>query len=206
MACTRCPRLVAWRAETAGPEGVGAPVAGFGDPAAGVYLLGMATAAGGGNRTGRAFTGNRSADTLVAALHRTGFANQPTSEHPGDGLRLHRAWMASAVRCPPPRNRPTAAERDACLGHLRAELAALPHVRVVVGLGVFAWDAALRCRGITPRPAFAHGRELHAPGGPSLLACYHPSPQNTNTRLLTPAMLDTVLRRARELIGDGPTS
>ncbi|GAA3242464.1 hypothetical protein GCM10017691_46580 [Pseudonocardia petroleophila] len=200
VSCTRCPRLVAWRTETAGPAGVGSPVAGFGDPQAGVFLLGMATAAAGGNCTGRAFTGNRSARTLVAALHRAGFANQPTSEHVGDGLRLDRAWMASAVRCPPPGNRPLAAERDACLGHLRAELAALGRVRVVVCLGVFAWDAALRCVDADPRPRFRHGREHVGPDGLVVLGCYHPSPQNTATGLLTPPMLDAVLHRARELM------
>lgn len=144
---------------------------------------------------------------LVAGLHRAGFANQATSEHAGDGLRLDRAWMASAVRCPPPQNRPTAAERDACATHLRAEWRALPQLRVVVALGALAWTAAQRCAGIKPIVDFAHGRETRLPatpahpGGAALVACFHPSPQNTNTGLLTPDMLDTVLRRATDLAG-----
>lgn len=172
-----------------------------------MFFLGMATAATGGNRVGRAFTGNRSASFLVAGLHRAGFANQATSEHAGDGLRLDRAWMASAVRCPPPQNRPTAAERDACATHLRAEWRALPQLRVVVALGALAWTAAQRCAGIEPIVDFAHGRETRLPatpahpGGAALVACFHPSPQNTNTGLLTPDMLDTVLRRATDLAG-----
>ncbi|MDQ2706638.1 MAG: uracil-DNA glycosylase [Actinomycetota bacterium] len=199
VACTRCPRLVTWRAQTAGRDGWGAPVPGFGDPDARVFVLGMATAAGGGNRVGRAFTGNRSADTLVAALHRTGFASQPTSVHIGDGLRLRGAWMASAVRCPPPGNRPTAAERDACGVHLRAEWQALPRLRVVVALGALAWTAAQRVAGVRPAVPFGHRREVSLPDRMLLLGCYHPSPQNTNTGLLTTDMLDEILRRAREL-------
>ena len=199
--CRRCPRLVAWRAETAGPGGWGRPVPGFGDPQARIFLLGLATAAGGGNRSGRAFTANRSASFLVAGLHRAGLANQATSEHVDDGLVLRRAWMASAVRCPPPGNRPTAAERSACAGHLEAEWAALPGLRVVVALGGAAWGAALRCAGVRPMPAFAHGREVSLPDGNVLLGCYHPSPQNTNTGVLTGAMLDAVLQRARDLAG-----
>ncbi|MFC4942059.1 uracil-DNA glycosylase [Pseudonocardia sp. GCM10023141] len=201
VGCHRCPRLVSWREETADPDGWGAPVPGFGDPAAWIFLLGLATAAGGGDRVGRAFTGNRSASFLVAALHRAGLANQATSEHVDDGLVLQRAWMASAVRCPPPGNRPTAAERSACAGHLEAEWAALPGLRVVVALGGLAWGAALRCAGVRPLPAFAHGRELPLPTGTVLLGCYHPSPQNTNTGVVTGSMLDAVLLRARTLAG-----
>ncbi len=201
VGCRRCPRLVSWREKTAGPGGWGAPVPGFGDPAARIFLLGLATAAGGGNRVGRAFTGNRSASFLVAGLHRSGLANQATSEHVDDGLVLQGAWMASAVRCPPPGNRPTEAERSACAGHLQAEWAALPGLRVVVALGGLAWGAALRCVGVRPLPAFAHGRELSLPTGMLLLGCYHPSPQNTNTGLLTGEMLDAVLARARDLAG-----
>lgn len=165
----------------------------------------MATAAAGGNRVGRAFTANRSASFLVAGLHRAGLTNQASSEHAGDGLRLRRAWMASAVRCPPPQNRPTAAERDTCATHLRAEWRALPHLRVVVALGSLAWTAAQRCTGTKPIVDFAHGRETRLPATPdlpagaTLVACFHPSPQNTNTGLLTPDMLDTVLRRANDL-------
>jgi uracil-DNA glycosylase len=197
--CHRCPRLVSWRTQTAGPDGWARPVAGFGDPAAQVFLLGLATAATGGNRVGRAFTGNPSATFLVAGLHRTGFANQPRSEHLGDGLVLHGAWMASAVRCPPPGNRPTAGERDACGDHLRAEWRALPRLRVVVAMGGLAWTAALRCAGVRGAPRFAHGASTPLAGGMTLLGCYHPSPQNTRTGLLTPAMLDDCLLRAGAL-------
>lgn len=207
VACAACPRLVHSRRASAGPDGWGAPVPGFGDPDARVFFLGMATAATGGNRVGRAFTGNRSASFLVAGLHRAGLANRATSVGLGDGLRLHGSWMASAVRCPPPRNRPTAAERDACATHLRAEWRALPHLLVVVALGSLAWTAAQRCAGTKPVVDFVHGRETRLPAIPALpagavlVACYHPSPQNTNTGLLTPDMLDTVLRRATDLAG-----
>jgi len=208
--CEACPRLVEAR-RAADPSGAGEywarPVPGFGDPAATVHVLGLATAPHGGNRTGRAFTGNRSADVLVAALHRVGMANQPVSRHAGDGLRLRGAWMSSAVRCPPPGHRPTPLERDTCLPWLTEELAALVDVRVVVCLGRFAWDAATRWAGARPRPRFAHGAEHVVAGGvrPGLVlaGCYHPSPQNTNSGRLTPAMLDAVLRRARTLADAG---
>lgn len=199
--CSACPRLVAERRDVAVDERYWArPVPGFGDPAARVHVLGLATAPHGGNRTGRAFTGNPSADTLVAALHRTGFANQPTSQHADDGLRLRGAWMSSAVRCPPPGHRPTGAERDACLAWLTEELAALPDVRAMVCLGQVAWKAASRWAGLRTSPRFGYGVEQVVAGGvrPGLLlvGCYHPSPQNTRTGRLTPPMLDTVLRRA----------
>jgi uracil-DNA glycosylase family 4 len=205
--CSRCPRLVAWRAEAArhppprfaGEQYWARPVPGFGDPAARIYVLGLATAAHGGNRTGRAFTGNPTADWLVRAMHRAGLANQPTSEHRDDGLRLRSAWMGSAVRCAPPGNRPTPAERDACLPFLSAEVAALPRLRVLVCLGAFAWHTALHWAGGRPKPRFAHGAEHRLDDGLVLLASYHPSQQNTNTGLLTEAMLDTVFRRARTL-------
>jgi uracil-DNA glycosylase len=210
--CSRCPRLVAWRTEAArnpparfaGERYWARPVPGFGDPAARVYLLGLATAAHGGNRTGRAFTGNSTADWLVRSMHRAGLANQPTSDRPGDGLRLRGAWMGSAVRCAPPGNRPTPAERDACLPYLSAEVAALPRLRVLVCLGAFAWAAALHWARIRPRPPFGHGAEHRTESGLVLLASYHPSRQNTNTGLLTEAMLDAVLRRARDLAEDRP--
>jgi uracil-DNA glycosylase family 4 len=166
-ACTRCPRLVAWRTEVAaapparfaGQEYWARPVPGFGDPGARIHVLGLATAAHGGNRTGRAFTGNPTADWVVHALHRAGLANQPTSEHAGDGLRLRGVWLGSAVRCAPPGNRPTPAERDACLPFLSAEVAALPELRALVCLGAFAWQAALHWAGVRPKPRFAHGAE-----------------------------------------------
>lgn len=199
VACRRCPRLVAWRERTAGPDGWARPVPGFGDPQARIFLLGMATAASGGNRVGRAFTGNRTAAFLVSAMHRAGLAGRDRSDHPGDGLRLHGAWMASAVRCPPPGNRPTAAERDACAAHLRAEWQGLAALRVVVALGAQAFAAALHCAGSPSASRFAHGSETILADGRILLSSYHPSPQNTNTGLLTVSMLDAVLRRAVHL-------
>jgi len=206
-ACRRCDRLVAWRERVArekraafrGWEYWGRPLAGFGDPAARVVVLGLAPAAHGGNRTGRVFTGDRSADFLLAAMHRTGFANQPTSEHRGDGLALTGAWMTAAVRCAPPENAPTPAERDACAGFLARELALLADARAVVCLGGFAWTAALRHFGVRPRPPFAHGAEHAFDGRLALLGAYHPSQQNTFTGKLTPPMLDAVFARAREV-------
>ena len=213
--CRRCPRLVAWREQVArerraafAHERYAAhPVAGFGDPDARVLILGLAPAAHGGNRTGRIFTGDRSGDFLTAALWRTGFANQPTSTHLEDGLRIGGAWITAAVRCAPPANRPTAEERDACLPWSAAELRLLPKIRVALCLGAFAWDAALRLRAAAsplprPRPRFGHGAEH--PGEPfSLLGCFHPSQQNTFTGRLTEPMIDVVLDRARELAGLG---
>ena len=213
--CRRCPRLVAWRelvarekrAAFATEEYWGRPLPGFGDPRARVLILGLAPAAHGANRTGRIFTGDRSGDFLFAALHRTGFANQPNSLHAGDGLALRGAWITAAVRCAPPANRPTPAERDTCLPYARRELELLGDVRVIVCLGAFAWDAALRllaARGVAParpRPRFGHGAELAVEGAPVLLGCFHPSQQNTFTGRLTDAMIDGVLRRARALGG-----
>jgi uracil-DNA glycosylase family 4 len=206
--CRRCPRLVAWRedvarvkrASFAGETYWGRPVPGFGDPGARVVILGLAPAAHGGNRTGRVFTGDRSGDFLFAGLHRTGFANQPTSVSLDDGLRLRDAWVLAAVRCAPPANRPTPEERDTCLPWAERELGLLGDVRVVVCLGAYAWDAALRLRGEVPRPRprFGHGAELD--GSPwTMLGCFHPSQQNTFTGKITPAMLDDVLTRARRL-------
>ena len=212
--CRRCPRLVAWReqvacdkrASFAGETYWGRPIPGFGDPAARVLLLGLAPAAHGANRTGRVFTGDRSGDFLFAALHRTGFANQPTSRHAGDGLALRDAWITAAVRCAPPANKPTPVERDACLPFAVRELAALSGVRVIVCLGAFAWDAALRLLVASggalarPRPRFGHGAQAVLGADlPLLLGCFHPSQQNTFTGKLTPAMVDEVLLRARDL-------
>jgi uracil-DNA glycosylase family 4 len=218
--CRRCPRLVAWREQVArekraafaGEDYWGRPVPGFGDPAARILLLGLAPAAHGGNRTGRVFTGDRSGDFLMAGLHRAGLASRPTSRHAGDGLRLRDLWITAAVRCAPPQNRPTPAERDACLPWTAGELRLLTGVRVVLCLGAFAWDAALRLRALLagpaapaprPRPRFGHGAEwLQAPL--PLVGCFHPSQQNTFTGRLTPAMLDGVLARTRELAERGP--
>jgi uracil-DNA glycosylase family 4 len=216
--CRRCPRLVAWREQVAREKRAafaaetywGRPIPGFGDPAARVVVLGLAPAAHGANRTGRVFTGDRSGDFLFAALHRTGFANQPTSVHAGDGLALRDAWITAAVRCAPPANKPTPVERDTCLPYAARELALLADVRVIVCLGAFAWDAALRLlalRGAAaakPRPRFGHGAEHRPePPQPLLLGCFHPSQQNTFTGKLTPEMVDAVLLRARELSGRG---
>ena len=215
VGCRRCPRLVAWREQVArerraayaDEEYWARPVPGFGDPAARVLIFGLAPAAHGGNRTGRVFTGDRSGDWLFAALHRAGFANQPTSRHRGDGLQLRGAWIAAAVRCAPPANRPTPAERDTCLPWSVRELELLADVRVIVCLGAFAWDAALRLRAAAglvnprPRPRFGHGALLDAGDRLTLLGSFHPSQQNTFTGKLTAEMLDAVLRRAREIAG-----
>jgi uracil-DNA glycosylase len=209
VSCVRCPRLVAWRTDVAaqapgryaGQAYWARPVPGFGDPAARIFVLGLATAAHGGNRTGRAFTGNPTASLLVRALHRAGLADRPASDHAGDGLRLHRTWLASAVRCAPPANRPTPAERDNCLPYLSAEVAALDDLRVLVCLGGFAWRAALHWAGVRPKPAFAHGGEHRLGSGLVLLGSYHPSPRNVHTGLLTEPMLDEVFAQACGLAG-----
>ena len=211
--CRRCPRLVAWREEVArtkvarfaGEDYWGRPVPGFGDPDARVLLVGLAPAAHGGNRTGRIFTGDRSGDFLFASLHRTGFANQPTSTHRGDGLALQDLYVSATVRCAPPANRPTPDERDSCLPFLVRELELLANAGVVVALGAFAWDGVLRAlhalgHPARPKPRFGHLAEAEV--GPCVvLGSFHPSQQNTFTGKLTPDMLDAVFRRARELAG-----
>jgi uracil-DNA glycosylase family 4 len=177
----------------------GRPVPGFGDPAARVYVLGLAPAAHGGNRTGRVFTGDRSGDWLFGSLHRTGFANQPTSVRADDGLRLEGAFVAAAVRCPPPANKPLPSERDNCLPYAAEELR-LVTPDVIVCLGAFAWDAACRLLGLRPKPRFSHGAEYAIENGPVLLGTYHPSQQNTFTGKLTEAMLDEVFVRAAVIV------
>ena len=209
--CRRCPRLVEWRervarerrASFADEDYWGRPVPGFGDPEARVYVLGLAPAAHGGNRTGRVFTGDRSGDWLFAAMHRTGFANQPTSERLGDGLRLDGAFVGAAVRCAPPANKPLPVERDNCLPYAALELELLPEVRVILCLGAFAWDAAARLLGVRPKPRFGHAAEHALADAPTMLGSFHPSQQNTFTGKLTEPMIDAVFLRARELAAGG---
>jgi uracil-DNA glycosylase family 4 len=220
VSCERCPRLRtycrtvarekkrAYRSDTYW----GRPVTGFGDPAARMLLVGLAPAAHGANRTGRVFTGDGiggSADFLMTALHHSGFANMPTSRHIDDGLTLADAYIVMAVRCAPPDNKPLPEEISRCLDHLDAEVSQLPHARVVVALGKIAFDVwlqLLRRHGVrmSPRPQFAHGVTVRVDGGPAgphaLLACYHPSRQNTNTGKLTPKMMESVLRKARTML------
>lgn len=216
IACRACPRLVAWREEVAREKRAafrdeaywGRPIPAFGDPRARLLVLGLAPAAHGGNRTGRMFTGDRSGDWLYRALHRAGFANQPTSVARDDGLELRDAFVTASVRCAPPANKPTPAERDACRPWLEAELDLLPRVRVVVALGSFAWTQALAVLGgrghavPTPRPRFAHGAEVCLGDRLTLLGSYHPSQQNTFTGTLTEEMFDAVWARARKLISN----
>lgn len=210
--CRRCPRLVAWREQTAREKRAayrdetywGRPVPGFGDPAARILIVGLAPAAHGGNRTGRVFTGDRSGNFLFGALHRAGLANQPTSTHRGDGLRLRSAFVSATVRCAPPANKPTTEERENCRTYLETELDLLADVRVMIALGGYAWSQVLRiCRARgdvpSPRPArFGHGAEVTL-GERTLLGSYHPSQQNTFTGRLTPDMLDAVMSRAVKL-------
>ena len=187
------------RAAFADEEYWGRPAPGFGDPEASVYVLGLAPAAHGANRTGRVFTGDRSGDWLFASMHRNGFANQPRSVSRDDGLRLNGAWVAAAVRCAPPANKPLPAERDNCLPYAREELDLLEPA-VIVCLGAYAWDAACRLLSIRPKPKFGHGTEHRAGDGPLLIGCFHPSQQNTFTGKLTEPMIDAVFSRARALI------
>ena len=216
IACEKCPRLReycqriarekrrAFRDETYWAK----PVPGFGDRNARLLLIGLAPAAHGANRTGRVFTGDgigASGDFLMAALHRAGFSNITTSQHPDDGLALTDAFIAAAVRCAPPDNKPTPEEIARCLPHLDAELAALPRVQVVVALGKIAFDAylqLLKTRGLLmqPRPQFAHASVAPLANGQTLIGCYHPSRQNTNTGKLTAKMMDEVFRKSRRAL------
>jgi uracil-DNA glycosylase len=213
VGCRLCPRLVEWRERVAREKTVrfadqtywGRPVPGFGDPAARILVVGLAPAAHGGNRTGRIFTGDRSGDFLFGSLHRVGLSNRSSSVSRDDGLRLIRVYLAAVNRCAPPGNKPTPAERDTCLPFLEREIAALERLLVLVALGAFAWDGALRALSalghqVKPRPRFGHATEAQV--GPFvLLGSYHPSQQNTFTGRLTPSMLDGVFERAAELAG-----
>jgi uracil-DNA glycosylase family 4 len=213
VACRRCPRLVEWRERVAREKVArfrdetywGRPVPGFGDPDARILLVGLAPAAHGGNRTGRVFTGDASGDFLWAALHRAGLSDRPSSRRADDGLTLTDVYIAAAVRCAPPANKPTPEERDNCAPYLARELGLLERVRVLVALGAYGWDAALRAmasNGARPKsatkPQFAHGAEV-AVGRYTLLGTYHPSQQNTFTGKLTPDMLDRVVSRTKEV-------
>jgi len=205
--CRACPRLVAWREQVAREKRAafadwdywGRPVPALGDPEATIAIVGLAPAAHGANRTGRMFTGDRSGDFLFAALHRTGFANQPTSVHRDDGLRLTGVWITAPVRCAPPANKPTPQERDTCRQWLDRELDLMPQLRVFIVLGSFGYEAMARYLGVRPRPKFGHGVEVDAGEGRTILCSYHVSQQNTFTGKLTEPMFDEVLLRARSL-------
>lgn len=215
VSCTRCPRLRHYceriarekRAAFRGETYWGKPVPGWGDPHARILLVGLAPAAHGANRTGRMFTGDGaggSGDFLMAALHANGLANQPFSRARDDGLVLRDAWIVAVARCAPPDNKPTPGEIANCHRHLRAEIDGLPHLRVYVALGRMAFDACWRLiaeRGAAPRkrPVFEHGAVYRPPGGPVIVASYHPSRQNTHTGRLTPAMLRGVFRKAHTI-------
>lgn len=209
VACGTCNRLVEWRERVArerragyrDDEYWGKAVPAFGDPDAQIVILGLAPAAHGANRTGRMFTGDRSGEWLFRAMHRAGLANQPDSADRNDGLELHNAWVTAAVRCAPPGNQPLPAERDACAGYLVRELDALAaRCRVVVCLGGFGFDAAVRHYRLKPKPRFGHLAEHAVPGGgPVLLCSFHPSQLNTFTGRLTETMFDAVFERAVQL-------
>ncbi len=204
-ACRRCPRLVEWREQVAREKRAayadetywGKPVPGFGDPDARLVVVGLAPAAHGANRTGRMFTGDRSGDFLYAGLHRAGYANQPTSTHRGDGLRLTGCFITAPVKCAPPQNKPTPSERANCAPWLDAELAGLAHARVLLCLGAIGWNATLAALDAPrPRAKFAHGAETRV-GALAVLGCFHVSQQNTFTGRLTPEMLDAILERSK---------
>ncbi|HWN99510.1 MAG TPA: uracil-DNA glycosylase [Blastocatellia bacterium] len=217
--CSRCPRLVEWREQVAGErvrrfagdDYWGKPVPSFGDPAARLLVVGLAPAAHGGNRTGRIFTGDRSGDWLYRALHRAGFANQPTSVHRGDGLKLQDCYITAVIHCAPPANKPLRDEIENCRPFLTREVGSLQCLRVVVALGRLAFDATIGLIGLESlakgtgaararKPHFAHGCEAQLRGGSTLIASFHPSQQNTFTGRLTEPMLDRIFNRAREIV------
>lgn len=214
VACRRCPRLVRWREAAAqkpprrylGMEYWAKPLPGFGVPSARLLIVGLAPAAHGGNRTGRIFTGDRSGDWLYGALYVAGFANQPTSDHRDDGLKLSDCYVTAAVRCAPPDNKPTSMEFKRCRPYLVQELKLLRHVRVVIALGKIAFDAFLLAYqengGVVPRPRpkFGHGRSVNLPQGPRLICSYHPSQQNTFTGKLTRPMFESIFAQAKAVL------
>jgi uracil-DNA glycosylase family 4 len=216
VACRRCPRLVRCRERAAtvppkrftGASYWARPITGFGDPRARLLVVGLAPAANGGNRTGRVFTGDRSGDWLYAALHRAGYANQPTSFAANDGLVLTDAYVTTVVRCAPPDNKPSTAERDRCMRYFVRELGLLPSVTAIVALGGFAWEGVLlAARSLDlevakPKPRFGHGATARI-GSWTLIGSYHVSQQNTFTGKLTEPMLDAVFARARAVISSG---
>ncbi|CQD19243.1 uracil-DNA glycosylase [Mycobacterium lentiflavum] len=213
--CRACPRLVAWREDVAVVKRRafadqpywGRPVPGWGSLRPRIFIVGLAPAAHGANRTGRMFTGDRSGDQLYAALYRTGLVNQPISVDAADGLGTKQIRISAPVRCAPPANAPTPAERDTCWPWLEAEWRLVSeHVRTIVALGGFGWQIALRLPGATapratPKPRFGHGAVAELPSGVRLLGCYHPSQQNMFTGRLTPAMLDDIFIEAKKLAG-----
>jgi uracil-DNA glycosylase family 4 len=210
--CRACPRLVTWREDVAQAKRRafadqpywGRPVPGWGSERPRLLIVGLAPAAHGANRTGRMFTGDRSGDQLYAALHRAGLVNQPSSVDAADGLRANQIRIVAPVRCAPPGNAPTPAERVTCSPWLDAEWRLVSdHVRAIVALGGFAWQVALRMTGAsaTPKPRFGHGVVAELPSGVRLLSCYHPSQQNMFTGRLTPAMLDDIFAEAKKQAG-----
>jgi uracil-DNA glycosylase family 4 len=209
VACARCPRLVSWRNEVArepparyaGQKYWAKPLPGFGDPNARLVVVGLAPAAHGGNRTGRIFTGDRSGEWLFRALHKAGYANQPTSVSKDDGLKLKDCYVCAIVRCAPPANKPTPEERDNCIGYTVRELRLLKRSRAILALGAYAWDGVLRAASelgihLKPKPRFGHGATA-AVGRWTLVGSYHPSQQNTFTGTLTEQMLDEAVAKAR---------
>lgn len=212
--CHMCPRLVRWREQASkdpprryrGERYWAKPIPGFGDPRAGLLVVGLAPAAHGGNRTGRVFTGDRSGDWLYGALHKYGFANQPNSDHLKDGLHLSNCYVTAAVRCAPPANKPLREEFDNCQPYLAQEILLLREVRVVIALGKIAFDSYLKAywdnggTRLKPRPGFGHGATVQLNGNLTLLASYHPSQQNTFTGKLTREMFHGIFDRAKKIL------
>ncbi len=214
IACCRCPRLVVWREEAAANPPArfreekywARPVPGFGDAKARLLIVGLAPGADGANRTGRVFTGDSSGDWLFRALHKAGFASQPTSVDRNDGLKLKDAFITAACRCAPPKNKPFPQELANCQPFLLREIELLKNLRVIVGLGKIGFDTAfgalrtLARTNLKIRPKFAHGAEVQLTEPLTLLGTYHPSRLNTSTKVLTEPMLDAVFARAKELL------